>query len=84
LIYRFEDFSLDSDRRELRRGGEIVAIEPQVFDILEFLIVNRERVVGNGDLIRAVWLGRIVSDGTVSTGSMRSAMHLPTVARNNG
>ena len=67
MIYRFEDFSLDSDRRELRRGGEIVAVEPQVFDILEFLIVNRERVVGNGDLIRAVWLGRIVSDGTVST-----------------
>jgi TolB-like protein len=67
LIYRFEDFSLDGDRRELRRGGDIVAIEPQVFDVLEFLIANRERVVSNNDLIQAVWRGRVVSDGAVST-----------------
>ena len=67
MIYRFEDFSLDGDRRELRRGSEIVAIEPQVFDVLEFLIVNRERVVSNDDLIRVVWQNRVVSDGTVST-----------------
>src|SRR5262249_33051125 len=67
LIYRFEDFSLDGNRRELRRCGEIVAIEPQVFDVLQFLIVNRERVVSNDDLIRAVWLGRIVSGEPVST-----------------
>lgn len=67
MIYRFEDFSLDGGRRELRRGDEIVAIEPQVFDVLEFLIVNRARVVSSDDLLRAVWQGRIVSDGTVST-----------------
>ena len=67
MIYRFEDFSLDGDRRELRRGGEIVAVDPQVFDVLEFLIINRERVVSNDDLIQAVWQGRIVSDGTVSS-----------------
>jgi len=45
LIYRFENFSLDCDRRELRRGSEILAVEPQVFDVLEFLIANRNRVV---------------------------------------
>jgi TolB-like protein len=67
LIYRFEDFSLDGERRELRRGSQVVAIEPQVFDVLEFLIVNRERVVSHDDLIGAVWQGRIVSEGTVST-----------------
>ena len=67
LIYRFEDFSLDCDRRELRRGSEIVAVDPQVFDVLEFLITNRERVVSNDDLIQAIWQGRIISDGTVST-----------------
>ena len=67
MIYRFEDFSLDGDRRELRRGSEIVAIEPQVFDVLEFLIVNRDRVVSHDDLIEAIWQGRIVSEGTVST-----------------
>ncbi len=67
MIYRFDDFSLDGDRRELRRGSEIVAVDPQVFDVLEFLIANRERVVSNDDLIQAVWRGRIVSDGTVSS-----------------
>ena len=67
MIYRFEDFSLDGDRRELRRGSDIVAIEPQVFDVLQFLIENRERVVSHDDLIEAVWRGRIVSEGTVST-----------------
>jgi TolB-like protein/Tfp pilus assembly protein PilF len=67
LIYRFEDFSLDPNRRELCRGGELISVEPQVFDVLEFLIVNREHVVSNEDLIKGVWGGRIVSDGTVST-----------------
>jgi DNA-binding winged helix-turn-helix (wHTH) protein len=67
LIYRFEGFSLDHDRRELRRGSEIIDVEPQVFDVLEFLVVNRERVVSNDDLIEGIWRGRIVSDGTVST-----------------
>lgn len=67
MIHRFEDFSLDGDRRELRHGGEVVAIEPQAFDVLEFLIANRERVVSNDDLIQAVWHGRIVSEGAVST-----------------
>jgi TolB-like protein/Tfp pilus assembly protein PilF len=67
LIHRFDDFSLDGDRRELRRGGEIVAVQPQVFDVLEFLITNRERVVSKDDLIQAIWQGRIVSDETVSS-----------------
>ena len=67
LIFRFENFSLDGGRRELRRGSELISIEPQVFDVLEFLIVNRQRVVSSDDLIKAVWQGRIVSEGTVST-----------------
>jgi len=76
LIFRFENFSLDGDRRELRRGSEIISIEPQVFDVLEFLIANRQRVVSNDDLIKKVWQGRIVSDGTVATriNAVRSAI----------
>ena len=62
MIFRFENFSLDGDRRELRRGSEIISIEPQVFDVLEFLIANRQRVVSNDDLIKKVWQGRIVSE----------------------
>jgi DNA-binding winged helix-turn-helix (wHTH) protein len=67
LIYFFENHSLDTDRRELRRGGQIVAIGPQVFDVLEYLIRNRERVVSNNDLIASVWNGRIVSASTLSS-----------------
>jgi adenylate cyclase len=67
LLYSFEDFSLDTARRELRRGGALVALQPQVFDLLEYAIRNRERVVSKDDLLTAVWNGRIVSESTLST-----------------
>ena len=67
LIYRFADCSLDADRRELRRGGEPVDVEPQVFDLLHHLIRHRERVVTRDDLIAGVWQGRIVSESTLTS-----------------
>ena len=67
MVYKFENFTLDSERRELRCDGELVAIEPQVFDVLQFLIAHRERVVSNDDLIKAIWEGRVVSEATVAT-----------------
>jgi DNA-binding winged helix-turn-helix (wHTH) protein len=67
MIYLFENFALDTDRRELRRGGAEVSLEPQVFDLLEYLIRNRERVVSKDDLLASVWHGRIVSESTLST-----------------
>jgi adenylate cyclase len=67
LLYSFEDFSLDTARRELRRSGALIALQPQVFDLLEFVIRNRERVVSKDDLLAAVWKGRIVSESTLST-----------------
>ena len=67
MIYLFENYSLDTDRRELRRGGHLVAVEPQVFDLLRYLICNRERVVSKDDLIAEVWKGRIVSESTLSS-----------------
>jgi len=67
LLYFFEGFALDGERRELRRGSALVAVEPQVFDLLEYLIRNRERVVSKDDLIAAVWGGRIVSDVTLDS-----------------
>ena len=45
MRYVFEDCVLDTDRRELRRGADLVAVEPQVFDLLVYLVQNRERVV---------------------------------------
>ncbi len=67
LIYRFDDLVLDPQRRELRRGDSLVAVEPQVFDLLEFLVRARERVVSRDDLLAAVWQGRIVSEATLSS-----------------
>jgi adenylate cyclase len=67
LLYSFEDFSLDTARRELRRGNALVSLQRQVFDVLEYLIRNRERVVSKDDLLAAVWNGRIVSESTLST-----------------
>jgi len=67
LRYRFEDCVLDVARRELRRGGEPVAIEPQVFDLLDFLIRHRDRVVSRDDLIAGVWGGRIVSESALAS-----------------
>jgi TolB-like protein/Tfp pilus assembly protein PilF len=67
LRYSFEDFVLDTDRRELHRGKEIVVVTPQAFDLLEYLIRNRDRVLSKDDLIAAIWGGRIVSDAAVTT-----------------
>jgi adenylate cyclase len=67
LRYLFEDCALDTDRRELRRGGAIISVPPMVFDLLLYLIRNRERVVSKDDLISAIWEGRIVSDAAVTT-----------------
>jgi TolB-like protein/Tfp pilus assembly protein PilF len=65
--YDFGEHSLDVDRRELRRGSEQITIEPQVFDLIVYLLRNRDRVVSRDDLIAWVWAGRIVSDSAVTT-----------------
>ena len=67
LLYRFDNYLIDTDRRELRCGNQLVSVEPQVFDILSYLILNRERVVSRDDLIETVWAGRIVSDSALTT-----------------
>ena len=63
----FEDYALDVERRELSRGGEPLPVEPKVFDLLAFLIDNRERVVSKDDLIASVWNGRVVSEAALTT-----------------
>lgn len=67
MRYRFDRFVLDAACRELHDGETPVALEPQVFDLLEFLIRNRGRVVTRDDLIAGVWGGRIVSESTLAT-----------------
>jgi TolB-like protein len=65
--FTFADHTLDTDRRELRRGTEAIAVEPQVLDLLICLVENRNRVVSKNDLIASVWNGRVVSEATLSS-----------------
>ena len=67
MLYLFEHCVLDTGTRQLRRGDAPVAIEPKVFDLLAYLIENRQRVVSKDDLVAAVWDGRIVSDTALFT-----------------
>jgi TolB-like protein len=67
VAYEFSEHVLDVRRRELWRGGELLKLEPQVFDLLAYLIQHRDRVVGKDDLLHAVWGGRIVSDSALTT-----------------
>jgi DNA-binding winged helix-turn-helix (wHTH) protein/pimeloyl-ACP methyl ester carboxylesterase len=65
VSFLFGDMILDAERRELRLGPTVIATEPQVLDLLEFLIRNRDRVVSRDDLLATVWNGRLVSDSAI-------------------
>lgn len=67
MSYLFNDYVLDPDRRELRCGDTPIAIEPQVFDLLQYLIHHRDRVVSRDELIESIWGGRLVSESALST-----------------
>ena len=67
MIYLFDEFELDRSKVELRRHGEPVPVEPQVFALLLLLAENRERLVSRDELIEKVWDGRVVSDSAVAS-----------------
>jgi TolB-like protein len=67
LQFVFEDYVLDQQRRELTLRGQVVAVGPQVFDLLLQLVSNRDRVMSKDDLLKAVWSGRIVSESTITS-----------------
>jgi TolB-like protein/Tfp pilus assembly protein PilF len=67
MIYRFGAFELDTAKVELRSGGAVCAVEPQVFALLTVLVENRERLVSKDEIIEKVWDGRVVSDAAVAS-----------------
>ena len=83
MRYLFEDYTFDTERRELHRAADAVSVAPQVFDLLDLPIRNRERVVSKDDLISAVWKGRIVSDAALTTRLKLHGMRSATLARGN-
>src|SRR3954470_17627352 len=66
-MFTFANCSLNVERRELKQDAQLIAVEPQVFDVLVYLIRNRDRVVSRDDLLTGVWGGRIVSESTLSS-----------------
>ena len=67
MIYRFGEFLLDTSRRELQHSGEFQSLEPQVFDLLAYLVEHHERVVSRDEMLRAIGAGQFVTDGLLST-----------------
>ena len=67
MIFAFANYVLEAERRELRRDGVPVHVEPQVFDVLFHLIKHRDRVIPKDELFGAVWHGRIVSEATLTS-----------------
>src|SRR5882724_7765156 len=65
--FHFSDYVLDAGRRELRCGEQSIEVEPQVLDLLIYLMRNNDRVITKDDLIASVWGGRIVSDTTLTS-----------------
>ncbi len=59
-IYRFAGLELDTSRFQVRRAGKVLAVQPQVFDVLHYLVANHDRVVSKEELFAKVWRGRVV------------------------
>ncbi|WP_029062958.1 winged helix-turn-helix domain-containing protein [Labrenzia sp. DG1229] len=67
MIYAFEEFELDVEKRELRRNTQVLSLEPQVFSLLLFLVENHDRVVSKDEIIEKIWGGRFISEAAVSS-----------------
>ena len=67
MKYSFAEFEIDLNQQELRRLGEAVHIEPQVFDLIVHLVRNHDRIVSKDELIETIWNGRIISEAALSS-----------------
>src|SRR3954447_1496129 len=67
MLVRFGSYELDKERRELRFRNVPIHVEPQVLDLLIYLVTNRNHVVSKDEMIEGVWGGRIVSDVTLNS-----------------
>ena len=67
MTYEFGDFALDMKRYELRRAGEALHLEPQVYAVLCHLVEHRDRLVSTKELIEEVWGRRFVTPSTLNS-----------------
>ncbi len=67
MIYAFDEYELDTGLYELRRGGTQIRLEPQAFDLLAFLVEQRERVVPKDEIVGRLWPERFISETALTT-----------------
>ena len=67
MIYHFDQFERDMSRFELREEGTVQALEPQVFNLLAYLVEHRERLVSKNELFENLWDGRVVTDSALTS-----------------
>lgn len=67
IVIRFADVTIDTDRREVRRGGTPIEVQPQVFDVLVHLAEHRNRVVTKEELLDEVWKHRLVTESAITS-----------------
>ena len=83
MIYRFGDCELDDQRYELRRGGVPCHLEPQVFEVLAYLVRHRDRVVPRTELLDQIWGSRFVTDSALAS-RVKAARHVVRAAAISG
>lgn len=66
-VYVFGEYELDMRVKELRRAGVGVHVEPQVFDVIAFLVAHRDRLVTRDELLDSIWGHRFIETTTLST-----------------
>ena len=81
MQYEFNGFVLDVDAAELRTGGRVVELQPQVFAVLAYLIEYRDRFVTKQELFDVVWGTRFVSESALTTRIKERAKRLATMGR---
>jgi DNA-binding winged helix-turn-helix (wHTH) protein len=67
LLFKFDDFMIDTDRRELTGPDGAIHVEPQVFDLLVHFVQNTNRVISKDELIEQIWNGRAISDAALNS-----------------
>ena len=67
MLLAFGEYELDTRLYELRRNGEPVPVEPQVFNLLSYLVQHRDRIISRQELLDHLWTGKVVTDSTISS-----------------
>lgn len=65
-LYEFDGFRLDTQKRRLMHGGEMIPLTPKEFDLLFLLIQNAGRVVEKNELLQTIWKDTFVEEGTLT------------------